>query len=63
MLGVPRLVAEDSLPAPEREHRQLASAATKHDRGHLEHASGLHFVLFSLLIFTKRLLRSVMHSF
>lgn len=49
MLGVSRLVAEDSLPAPEREHRQLATAATEHDRGHLEHASGLHFVLFYFL--------------
>lgn len=51
MLGVPRLVAEDSLPAPEREHRQLASAASKHDRGHLEHASGLHFVFIFFVNF------------
>lgn len=34
---VPRLAAQDPLPARERTHRKLSAAAAEHDRRHLEH--------------------------
>lgn len=43
---VPRLAAEDPLPAGEREDRQLAAAAAEHDRRHLRTTSGFQLSRF-----------------
>lgn len=50
--GVPRLAAQDPLPARERAHRKLAAAAAEHDCGHLEHVSGLICVSPSIACLT-----------